>query len=248
MNLEIEKLRQTSAAQAVDAHKFGQLWIELTATREKLDQVRLESEKKINAQDQMIEDLRRLNSQLEQMRYENQISLEGALADTLLLRKDLSRSETELRNLKTAIQAFQAEKEQFQIRLSIDKANIEESMKRHYMSEYAILEDKYKQINHAKQQELDQLLIQLEDEKLLRRKSEMDLQAEKMKMQRALEGALQQLHNTQEDTVDRALITNLVVTYFRRNRYEKPLGCTVLVRRVWAIRTHICFLSVLGLG
>ena len=58
----------------------------------------------------------------------------------------------------------------------------------------------------------------INEDALHRRKMELDLIAEKKKMQRTLEDALRGLKNSQEDVVDRTLIANLIVSYFQRKR------------------------------
>ncbi len=59
----------------------------------------------------------------------------------------------------------------------------------------------------------------LEEEQELRlRKAEMDFNAEKRRVHKTLEGALSQLSNSQHDAVDRQLIANLIVSYFKRRR------------------------------
>merc|ERR1711998_926 len=58
----------------------------------------------------------------------------------------------------------------------------------------------------------------LQDAIILQRKAELDLQSEKRKMQKTVEGAIAQLRNTQEDVVERALVANLVVSYFNKKR------------------------------
>ncbi len=61
----------------------------------------------------------------------------------------------------------------------------------------------------------------LADEQLLRRRMEIEIAAEKRKMQNALEAAITQLQNSQTDAVDRTLIANLLVSFFKRNRSVK---------------------------
>ena len=58
-----------------------------------------------------------------------------------------------------------------------------------------------------------------QDEMLLRRKLEIDTTTEKKKMHSTLEQALSKLQHSQEDTVDRTFVKNLVVTYFRQKRF-----------------------------
>ena len=64
----------------------------------------------------------------------------------------------------------------------------------------------------------------LDDEMLFRRKAEIDMNTEKRRMAKTLDSALKQLQNSREDVVDRALIANLIVNYFHRNRDKDILG------------------------
>ena len=68
-----------------------------------------------------------------------------------------------------------------------------------------------------------------QDESLLRRKAEIELNTEKRKLKKTLDDTLSQLRNSQEDVVDRTLIANLVVAYFSRGR---PLDGLDLISRV----------------
>ena len=56
------------------------------------------------------------------------------------------------------------------------------------------------------------------DQELLRRKAEMDYNRERRKIQSTLETTLSQLSNSQQDVVDRALMANLICSYFQRRR------------------------------
>ena len=79
------------------------------------------------------------------------------------------------------------------------------------------------------QDELHESKQRVEDEALLRRKAQIDLNNEKKKMQKSLEGTLAQLRNNQADVVDRALIANLVASYFEKGFRKEIL---VLISKV----------------
>ena len=56
------------------------------------------------------------------------------------------------------------------------------------------------------------------DQELYRRKAELEFNKEKKKLQQTLEKTLQQLNNSQQDVIDRKLMANLLVQYFKRRR------------------------------
>lgn len=57
-----------------------------------------------------------------------------------------------------------------------------------------------------------------EDADLMRRKIEVEFNGEKRKMQQTLEVTIAQLNNSQRDVIDRTLVANLVVSYFKKRR------------------------------
>jgi hypothetical protein len=77
----------------------------------------------------------------------------------------------------------------------------------------------YEKKLHESEKNYHVLEQQLSDEALKRRKFQYDMNMEKKRMQKTLEDALIQLKNSQEDVVDRTLISNLIVSYFQRKRY-----------------------------
>lgn len=68
------------------------------------------------------------------------------------------------------------------------------------------------------QKDLKEKELQIEDEVLLKRKLEIEMITEKKKLSTTLQHALNQLQNSQNDSVDRILIKNLIVRYFQQRR------------------------------
>ena len=54
---------------------------------------------------------------------------------------------------------------------------------------------------------------------LTRRRLELEFNNEKKKMQSTLELTIHQLNNSQKDVIDKSLIANLVVSYFKKKRF-----------------------------
>ena len=60
---------------------------------------------------------------------------------------------------------------------------------------------------------------QLEDEILIKKQLHINMNNEKQKLQKSIEHIIIQLQNSTKDVIDRTLISNLIVSYFQRNRY-----------------------------
>jgi len=174
----------------------------------------------LKARSQSLEEALIQLASLEKECYDKDAALEALKADNLLTQQDLNIRTIELENLHAAIQQMQREKEvairrihqDFECRL--DKAREEER---------AMLLTK-DALWREKEAEFNSLRISMEqkctDQSLLRRKAEIDFNAEKRRMQKTLEGALIQLRNatSNDDVVDRQLIANLIVSYLKRRR------------------------------
>lgn len=149
--------------------------------------------------------------------------VEVAKADSLLMKQDLALRDLENRNIQNAMAQVQRERD---VAVSRTTAGFEEKAK-DLEKEYHIKLQKVNQEWVAKLQTKEDVIQQSEqksqDEGILRRKAELELNGEKRRMQRTLENALKQLENSQKDVVDRVLITNLIVSYFQRNKSKDVL-------------------------
>lgn len=149
--------------------------------------------------------------------------MEAAKADLIIVRQDLMLRDTENRNLQEAIGHLERERDLLASRTS---AGLQGKTKE-------FEEELHTKIDHANevwaaklhaQEEVVRLTEQKrQDEEILRRKAELEFTEEKRRMQRTLENALKQLENSQRDVVDRELITNLIVSYFKRNKSDDVL-------------------------
>jgi hypothetical protein len=79
------------------------------------------------------------------------------------------------------------------------------------------------------QEELSEARRLVEDERLLKRKIEIEMVSEKKKLHTTLQHALSQLQNSQNDSIDRLLIKNLLLRYFQQKRSLEVLS---LIARV----------------
>jgi hypothetical protein len=84
------------------------------------------------------------------------------------------------------------------------------------------IRDRERNENEEKVKELHEIIQErdrsIEEEKILKRKMEIDMIAEKKRLQVMLQHALSQLQNSQNDSVDRILIKNLILRYFQQRR------------------------------
>lgn len=149
--------------------------------------------------------------------------------DLSLLQTDLNHRQLEITNLHLVIKQFHKEKD-----ISISKL-IEDFHKKQLVIQEE--HEKYIQsLTFQFQKNIQEKVIQIQemnqkfnDELLLKRKLEIDFNQEKRKMQKTLNDALSQIKNSQLDVVDRTLISNLIVSYFKRKR---SLDVMALIARV----------------
>eukprot|EP01041_Mallomonas_annulata_P006297 gene6297-12742_t len=221
---EIDKLKQSLSSLNSDKDRFAQVWIELTATRDCLTTLQNESEKKIQFLESNSEELRRVNGQLQQREYEIKASLEASKADHSLLEQDIIQLQIEIKNLNNAIKNTQNERDVLKNKLNIEKEFYEDKIKEIKILEQNISYEKNKIFIDDLKSKISELQQEVEDSVLIRRKMELEMNQEKLKMQKAMTVTIEKLHNNQEDNIDRALIKNLIITYFRRNRSTEVMG------------------------
>ena len=168
----------------------------------------------------IIDEKKREVARLEKLVYDNQAAADVSAADIRMLNEDLDRKDLELQNLRNALTGTEAEQDQMKRILQNDfekkLASIESKFKTEITENDALWEVKLKEAASLLKS-TDQLL---QDAKILQRKAELDLSAEKKRMQKTVEHAISQMRNTADDVVDRALLANLLVSYFKRNRYN----------------------------
>lgn len=157
-------------------------------------------------------------SERERALYDLDSKLESTLSDLKMTRQELSSRVKELENLHQVIQSMERE-------AAHQCQRLEEVWKQKH--EQFDNEWKEKLGNEMKRSESEihelRLLYeesqrQVEDEKLLKRKFEIEMSAEKKKLHLTLQHALSQLQNSQNDSIDRMLIKNLILKYFQQKR------------------------------
>lgn len=157
-------------------------------------------------------------STLEKSLYDKRTEVEVAHSDLLLAQQDLEQRDLECQNVHLALQQMQRERD-------IATRRLEESFEAKVVEAKAAAEKRLVEAEesfaHRLQEEEDRRKAceaKITDEALLRRKAELDMNAEKRRMQKTLEAAVAQMRNSQDDVVDRTLIANLLVSFFKRKR------------------------------
>lgn len=158
-------------------------------------------------------------SDLSKRLFDAETQVETLQADLLLARQDLAFRDTELYNLRNAIEGLSRDADHRVEVMKKDGDRILNQELEKRDKECSVLKENYEQkisilldnVKEAQQRETD--------ESLLRRKSELEYVSERKRLQTAVEQAMLRLQNSNEDLVDRAVIANLIVTYFKRNRY-----------------------------
>ena len=161
---------------------------------------------------------RRQISLLERELFEKNSALEVSQADALLIRKDLEQRNIEVQNLQEAISNVQADATH-EVQVAQRRAtDTVEALKREQAKALVGKDESWmKEVDIEKQRCL-QVEQKCHEHDLFRRKAEIDFNNEKFKMQKSLEAAVNQLSRSESDVVDRLLIANLIVSYFKRKR------------------------------
>lgn len=151
--------------------------------------------------------------------FDKEMALDVLKTDNLILKKDLQQRELELSNLYSTITHFDKEKDIHQKKLQEEYEKQIEIYRKRMDEDVESIESTWKSKYHEQEQKLKEYEIKLQDESLLRRKAEIDFNNDRKRMQQTLHDAVDQLRNSQNDVVDRALVANLLVSYFQRKRY-----------------------------
>jgi len=130
----------------------------------------------------------------------------------------LSNAEVELRNLNIAIKRLERERDEVIMKADMERKGTEAVVKRRLEERERAVREEYGSLCENYQKQVTALQEQIEEEALRRRKMEMDFAQEKASMQKGLALSLQKVQSSHMETVDKALITNLIVSYFRRKR------------------------------
>lgn len=204
---EVARLDKLASASASNAEQIVKFRAELNAALNKALYL-----------EQALDETKRQLATLEREHYNKESQLDIVSSDLMLVKQDLELSQLEVRNLKDAMSLIQVEQENESSRLQHQLEMRSKQLHAQFQQkEKDLLEDYTKKFQECMQrcQVAEQ---QMQDEQLFRRRAELDFNNEKKKVQKTLESALQQLNNTQQDVVDRMLISNLIVSYFKRRR------------------------------
>lgn len=176
------------------------------------------SKKRIAFLEAAYDESKRRVAELEKQNYDLNDKQMAAGTDMLLLQQELNQRQQETENLHNTLASLQREHSVWKLR---NQDEIERKMDALRKENDAVIID----IEASWQQKMiekDELIRlgnqRYQDETLHRRKAEIDLNTEKRRMKKTLDETLSQLHNSQENVVDRALIANLIVSYFKRGR------------------------------
>jgi hypothetical protein len=162
-------------------------------------------------------DCKRNLTSKEQQCYELQTRSDVNQAELRLLQRENTQYHVEIQNLRDVVNSLEQEahhaQQQYRIQLE------------HVSNQHQSLLSQI-QAQQSSQQSLDQLTKQLEqaqqyglDQELACRQLQWEYSKEQRRLQQDLGDVIKQFRNSSQDVIDRALIANLVVSYFKRNRY-----------------------------
>lgn len=185
----------------------------------------------LSTAERSLEIARRSLAQREKDCYDKDAELEVTRSDMLIARQELERRVVEVMNLQEAVSQVESEKTFAISRFQRDLAEKLDACKRAGEAEKAQIVAQLQAQLDEERERRSKLEGSTQDYELFYRKAEMDFAAEKRKMQRTLENALQQLNNSETQVIDRMLVANLIVSYFKRRRCSTPCQktyrCTV---------------------
>lgn len=145
------------------------------------------------------------------------------ISELRMLQLDNSQRTLEIDNLRAALSSTESDYHHLQLQ---HKKQLADSSLVH-----ADLLQQIKQSNSAQVQdamrEMQTKLASAEqhaqDQELLCRQAQWEFQKEKQRLQQSLQDVINQLQNSSKDVIDRALVANLVVSYFQRKRAREVL-------------------------
>ena len=155
---------------------------------------------------------------LETAYYNKQQELINIQTDIKLLQYELTQKNIENNNIKLALDTIENEKNnnKYHIQDALNKAQ-------HKWEQEKLIE--IQQLQTMSTQKIENLLEQytklqqnLDDEILLKKQLTINMNVEKQKFQKSIEHIIIQMQNSTKDVIDRTLISNLIVSYFQRNR------------------------------
>jgi hypothetical protein len=190
----------------------------------------LETLQKLNSRlEYGLEEAKRRVGELEKINYDLTEAQQGAKSDALLLQQEIDQRILETGNLRDALQQVKRERAAWTSRNQDETERKLDALRKEHSLNLLEVEETWR-VKLGEQEEAIKVSQQRwQDESLLRRKAEIELNTEKRKLKKTLDDTLSQLRNSQEDVVDRTLIANLVVAYFSRGR---PLDGLDLISRV----------------
>ncbi len=195
----------------------------------KLEAALQASVNRVEETESALSEVRKALTEAEKSNYDLTTYCDVLQSDNMLQKQELEQKTLETSNLQSALSALEQEMGSLKRKSEgdVDAARKEAAV----AAEAHVVEAvrQWKQKLEVAQADLLESQQRVEDECLLRRKAQIDLNNEKKHMQKSLEGSLAQLRNSQADVVDRALIANLLASYFEKG-YRKDI--LVLISKV----------------
>ena len=219
LSVENARLSEQTVLQEKTLVSSSSQLLELNSLQDQL----LEHEEARTAGIRIIEEKSREIARLEKIVYDKDVALENIKSDLALLNEDMAIKEMELQNLLTAFSGVESQHESHKMALTESfEQKISELQEEHNLALSARDCAWEEELNNVGKN-MKKAQQQLQDAVILQRKAELDLDAEKRKMQKTVESAISQIRNTEENVVDRALVANLVVQYFKKRRSREVM-------------------------
>lgn len=223
-NQELSDLRVYKAKFMSSEEKNESLTRELNHLRSDYHASESSATSRISTLESDVAGLRQQLATCEAEKYDVEARLEAARSDVMIARHDLSLRSQELENLHAAISSMEKEHEGRMRAARLDQQGKLEALEEEWARKLEGEKEFYLQDVEFYKQRVEEWEERVQDERLLRRKMEIEMSAEKSNMHNTLKEALDKLQHSQEDTVDRTLVKNLVVTYIRQKRSKEILS------------------------
>jgi hypothetical protein len=194
----------------------------VTSLKESYQKLKTDSESQLTSLTSLSENSLAQLSDTQRCLYELEIQFESSSSELKLTKQELTSRLQELENLHQLIQSIETDATQQQRRCDEVWKLKTEKLEMALNEKFAEECQRSEAIQSELKLKLEESLRQVEDERLLRRKFEIEMSSEKKKLHLTLQHALSQLQNSQMDSIDRMLIKNLILRYFQQKRSFLP--------------------------
>lgn len=214
-----EQCRQENHALELKLTNYNRIFAE----HAELSARNVELERQVTRLDAAYQETKRYLLSKEKECSDLQVTVDVSQSELKMLQQDNNQRQLEVTNLRDAMSSLESDYHQLLLQ---HKQQHHELTQVRAELDMQISKDKSTQLQHELEELQKKVLVaeQLaQDQVLVSRQAQWEFQKEKERLQANLEGVIRQLQNSSQDVIDRALVANLVVSYFQRRRSREVL-------------------------